>query len=250
MAQGIVSVESKKTITYDGRNVGLSQEALTKDVTNWTRDEIILEMRRTAGEETAAQIKLGNPPDLVISDGIRGKPATSAIRTIEVSFGLRLPLAALSALKDVLAKAIGRTTTRRTGTLSNMGNWTYAFIRDGHEIKMPTPSNGFIPMTAKDAIVLRPTKVPWSTVANIRVSQGRTKARDAKRAAKGQAAGRKGASGFLGQATQQARSLPLFSGFKVAVRFTAHTVAEERWARGRTGTILIAPNLGRRGRRR
>jgi len=250
-SNGINPVPKTKTYSY-GIGESVTQKRLTQDVTNYTRNEVIELLRLIAGTETAQQINFGNPPDIVVSDGTRGKGATEAIKRIEVMFGTRLQASALNVLQAELRKAIGKATQRRTGALANMGNWGWTYIRDGKGQPLPIGSRAGIPLTGNDAIVLRPNRVPHSTVANIRATQGRSKVFAAARAAAGKAPRKTSAGlGFLAQAAHAAGRHPVFAGYKVVVRFTDYTVAGEKWGRGHTGTIMITPNTGRRrGRRR
>lgn len=248
---GLVPVAKTKVIPYGEDEGSMTVQRLALDVTNYTRNQIILLLRGTAAQQTAAQIKLGNPPDVVISDNVRNKPASTAVKRIEVGFGQRIKPAALEAVKSILLRTIGKTTQRKTGTLANPGNWTWKLIKGGRVVPLPIGSRDGIALSSADAIVLRPEGVPHATVANIRASQGRTRARDAKRAAKGaRGKGKRVAPGFMAQTTAQARRHPLLAGFNVAVRMTPYTVPGEKWKRKLTATIMITLKEGRRGRRR
>jgi hypothetical protein len=247
--KGIIATPSKKVINYDG-GVTVTQERLAVDVTNYTRNQVIELLRKISASQTEEQVRLGNPPDLLVVDNTRGKPIGQAVRRVVVNFGTMLRPAALAELKSILQKAIERSTTRRTGALANVAaNWEYLFVRNGRASAVPIGKGDGIAMQPTDAIVLRP-RLPYATVANIRSSQSRTRKRDAKRAAKGKAAGRRSAAGFLAQATAAARRSAIFKGFKVAVRWTRHTTQGERWVRGMTGTIIITPDTGKRSRSR
>lgn len=251
-SEGLTPVKHRATIDY-GAQGGGPVDHLTLDVVGWSRNQVIELLRFTAAQEVAAQMRLDNPPQIVISDGTRGKPITSAVRRIEVGFGQTINPAALSALKGILQKAIARTTGRRTGALSSMSNWEYVLIKNGKAGPVPMGNRAGIPLGADDAIVLRPTNVPHATVANIGGKRSRDARSAARRTAKGKAPGKGRAKGFMGQASAAARRSPAFAGFNVAVRFTDYAVAGEKWKTyGRlTATIMITLAKGkRRGRRR
>lgn len=252
---GLITVPRTKTYNY-GDGGTIVREQLSLDVNNFTRNQIILLLRATAISQIQEQERLGNPPQIIITDNVRGKVPSQAVKRVEVNFGTHLPAAALSILKDILQKTIQRATQRKSGQLSNVAsNWQYVYIRNGKGGPVPIGSRQGIPMSASDAIVLRPQGVPHSTVANIRVRQGRGKAAARKREEKGLApsrAGKGGGVGFLAQAARKAQRNPIFANYKVVVRFTEHTVPGELWRRRLTGTILITPKVGRgqRSRRR
>jgi hypothetical protein len=248
--KGIVAVPSKKVIQYQG-GLSITQDQLAVDVTNYTRNQVIELLRKISASETERQVAIDNPPDLLVVDKTRNKPISQAVRRVQVMFGTALRPEALTVLKSLLAKAIARSTDRRSGALANVAaNWDFVFVRDGKASAVPVGTRQGISMRPSDAIVLRPSGVPHATVANIRASQKRTRARDAKRAAKGKAAGRRAATGFLAQTTAAARRQAVFKGFKVVVRWTRHVVRGELWKRGLTGTIMITPDTGRGARSR
>jgi hypothetical protein len=248
---GLIAVPRTKTYNY-GDGASVTQERLAVDVTNYTRNQIIQLLRSTAANETQQQINLGNPPDIVIADNLRGQPYSAAVRRVEVMFGTRLPIAALSTLKAILRRTIERATRRKSGALSDTAtNWGYVYIRNGVGGPVPIGSKGGLMLAAGDALVLRPQGVPHSTVANIRVREGRGIAHARNRAAKGLPPGKgKAGLGFLAQAARAAQRDPIFAGYKVVVRFTAHTVPGELWRRRMSGTILITPKTGRASRSR
>lgn len=243
---GIIATPKFKVLLY-GEGGMHQTDQLTVDVTNFTRNQVIGLLRTIATTEIQAQERIGNPPDIIIADNQRGKSASTAVRRIEATFGLRLLPAALAVMEDILRKCIAKATQRRTGTLMNMGNWRWVYVRDGKGQAVPIGNRAGIPLAATDALVLRPERVPYSTVANIAVATQRRSRAVEKRIARGKGDPRRARGiGFLADATRTARRHPVFAGFNVAVRFTGHAVPGERWRRKLTGTILITPKTGRR----
>lgn len=241
-----------KDKTYQARDGHVAQK-LAYDVTGYTMNEIRKFLVAITGQEIDAQIAIDNPPAFADVDGVRGKGIAYAERKVVVSFGMRLKMQALIDLKAALKTAIERSTTVRTGTLSDMNNWQYRYVRNGHVQALPLTGASGIPMGPRDFIVLTPTTVrnkkgqSYATAANMRVAgSGKLSFR---RSARGTP--RKGdqSLGYLALTARSAKASNAFSGFNVTANFTtAYHVAGEVTRLGgvRTGYLKISPKTGRR----
>ena len=250
MAEALVPVASRKVVYAKG---GGASETLTKDVSNWSRNQLILLLRKDAIDTVSQQIKLDNPPAFASVDRSRSKPVREAVRRVEISFGMPLKPQALTLLLGELRRAIMQSTNVRTGRLSNMSNWSFVHVSKGvsHDITGSLMGGSGIPMGPGDFVVLRPTGVPHATVVNRKVATGsraltlrRTRQKSERPTKANQGIG------FLAFAARRAKRHALFRGFHVAVAFTRRVVADELSKKQGTGTIVIRPNVGRSGRRR
>jgi hypothetical protein len=249
-AERFVPVTSRKVVHMKG---GGERETLTKDVTDWSHNQLILLLRKDSVDVVAQQIRLDNPPAFASVDRSRGKPITEAVRRVEITFGMALKPQALNVLMGELRRAIGQSTSVKTGRLSDMANWTFLHVSKGvsRPISGALMGGSGIPMGPGDFVVLRPTGVPHATVVNRKVRNGsrsmtlrRTRQKSERPTKANQGIG------FLAFAARRAKRHSLFRGFHVVVSFTRRIVAGELSRRQGTGTIVIRPNVGRSGRRR
>lgn len=253
-ATGLSNVPKVKT--YRAQDGSVS-EKLKYDVIGFGTDEIRQFMVKITAEETAAQIRLDNPPAFVNVDGVRGREVSSARRTTMVSFGMRLKVQALNALKAGLSAAIQHSTTTRTGMLSNMANWKWLYVREGRGQGLPVTGSSGIPMGPRDFIVLSPVNVRnkkdenYATAANMRVAG--TGKLTFRRSAVGKPTKKNQSIGYLALAARAANASPMFDGFNVTAGFTArHALPKEVLRRFgvRSGFIMIRPMVGSGGRRK
>lgn len=245
--QGLLPIPA--TRTYKASDA----DKLRYDVTGYGLNEVRKLLVSIAGEETAQQIQLNNPPAFVNVDGVRGRSITAARRRITVSFGARLKMQALNLLKVALARAINASTKAKTGTLANMSNWEYRYVRNGRAQALPLGGASGIPMGPSDFIVLVPKGVtrnghPYATAVNKRVaSAGKLQFR---RSARAKVTRKNQNIGFLALTARAAQTAKEFDGFNVTAAFsTRHALPGEVMRRGQTGYIKIRPKTGRGSRR-
>jgi hypothetical protein len=83
------------TRTYRAKDGGVA-EKLAYDVSAFGMNEVRALAVLIIEEESAQQIRIGNPPAFVNVDGLRGKSILSFRRKATVSFGARLKVAAMN----------------------------------------------------------------------------------------------------------------------------------------------------------
>lgn len=246
---GLLPIARHKT--YKARD-GSMAERLRLDVEGYGENEIRKFMLEIAGEETANQIKLDNPPAFTNVDGIRGRSVAFARRRITVSFGVRLKVQALTELRHGLQRAIEASTERSTGRLSTPRNWVFRYVRNGRLTPLPLAGSSDIPMGPSDFIVLMPEQVlnskghAYATAVNMRLAG--SGALSFRRSAKGKVSRRHQSIGFLALAARAAQASPMFAGFTVTAGFTTrHALPGEVTRLGgiRTGFIRVRPRTGR-----
>lgn len=238
MAEAYVQVVKRKVIV--ARGDGMLRETLTKDVSDWSRDMLIIQLRKDTVDAVAQQNRLDNPPTSAVVDRTKGKPVLQAVRRTEVTFGLALRAIALNALKAELKRAITQSTTARSGNLSDMSNWEWFYVHNGATQPLPTMGASGILMGPRDAVILRP-RVPYASIVNLRVANGaraltlrRTRQREERPTVANQGLG------FLAFAARRARRHSMLRAFNVKVVFTrAYQAAGEVNKRQGTGTIVI-----------
>lgn len=236
---------------YRARDGNVSQK-LAYDVSGYGLNEVRKFLVAITGNEIEAQINLDNPPAFADVDGVRGKGIAYAERRVTVSFGVRLKMQALIDLKAALKTAINRSTVARTGTLSDMANWEYSYVRNGHVQPLPLTGASGIPMGPQDFIVLMPKRVlnkkgqNYATAANMRVAgSGKLSFR---RSAKGTPKKGDQSIGYLALTARSAKVSSAFGGFSVTANFTTryHVAGEVTRVGGvRTGYLKIRPKTGR-----
>jgi len=252
----LLPVVASKTIRARDGNVG---EKLKLDVTGWGINQIRELLVAITGNEMQAQINIQNPPAFAEVDGMRGRGIANAQKKVTVSFGMRLKVQALNELKRALMAAIGHSTRRDSGRLSNPANWEFRYVRNGRATALPLSGASGIPMGQNDFITLMPKGVvngegtAYATAVNKRVTgSGKLSFR---RTAKGKVRKHDQGIGFLALAARAAGASQLFSGFNVLSGFTEKYAlpGEVVNRRGpvshgpfRTGYIKISPKTGKR----
>lgn len=242
-----------KTKTYKARDGSVGQK-LRLDVTDWGINEIREALVGITGQEMQQQINLGNPPAFADVDGVRGRGIAFAQRRTRVSFGMRLKVQALNDLKAALKQAIQASTQKRTGTLSDMSNWHYRYVRNGRSTPLPLAGASGIAMGPNDFITLTPTGVvnrsrgqAYATAANMRVAGGGKLS--FRRSARSKVSRKNQSIGYLALAARAAGATAAFGGFNVLAGFTTryHLPGEVTRIGGvRTGYIKISPKTGKR----
>jgi hypothetical protein len=247
---GLLPIAKQKTYTSRDGNVA---EKIRLDVTGFTLNSIRELLVSIAVEEMQNQIRMDNPPAFAEVDGTRGKGIAHAQRRLTISFGTRLKVAALAALKAGLMAAISKSTEARSGRLSSPANWEYRYVRSGRVEPLPMGGASGIPMGPNDVIFLMPAGVvnnkgeAYATAVNMRVAGGGKLS--FRRSANGRVARKNQSIGFLALAARSAKASAAFAGFNVIAGFTSkHAVRGEVVKIGgvRTGYIKISPKLGRK----
>jgi hypothetical protein len=246
---GLIPIAKQKT--YQASDGTVSQK-MALDVMGFSENEVRKLMIEIAGDETAEQIRIGNPPAFTNVDGTRGRSVVSAKKRVTISYGVRLKVEALNMLKRALMTAIAGATTARSGNLSNPANWDFHYVRNGHRADLPLSGSSGIPMGPRDFIVLMPNNVrndrsqAYATAANMRVAG--TGKLSFRRTVKGRVARKNQRIGFLALASRAAQTSPLFAGFALSAGFTIrHALRGEVTKLGgvRSGFIRIRPKIGR-----
>jgi hypothetical protein len=247
---GLLPIATNKT--YKAKDGNVAQK-LALDVTGYTQNEIRKFLVAITAEEMSEQIAIDNPPAFADVDGVRGKGIAYAERSVVMSFGTRLKVQALNDLKAALKQAIDASTVARTGTLSDMSNWEYRYVRNGRVTPLPLTGASGIPMGPQDFIVLVPKSVrnkkgqAYATAANMRVA-GSGKL-SFKRSARSRPKRGDQSIGYLALTARSAKASAAFGGFNVTANFTTayHVAGEVTRAGGvRTGYLKISPKTGRR----
>lgn len=199
-------------------HVDLEKQSLA-DVRGWMQHLVI--------SDTAQQMSMGNPPQVTTVDDKTDKKLKDINRKATVIFGTVLVKEAMLMIVRELQRAIARAGMIDTGTLINMQNWQWVFIRRGKSPQNISSGAELPSFTQGDMLVLSPDHVPHASWANML----------AKRA--------DGSKGFMAQATAAVRKLPVFKQFSVRAVFTsAHSVAGERYPHG-TPIIVVRPRIRR-----
>ncbi|SCK49005.1 hypothetical protein VAR608DRAFT_4870 [Variovorax sp. HW608] len=244
MVEAYVPVIKRQVVR--ARGDGRMTQSITKDVQGWSRNQLIVALRKDTVDTVAQQIRLENPPEAAVVDNTRGKPILQAVRRTAVNFGSAVRAAALNVLKAELQRAIEQSTIRRSGDLANMNNWEWVYVRDGRRQPLPIMGTSGITMRPGDFIVLRP-RVPYASIVNLRVANGSralTLRKTRQRAERPTKANQR--LGFLAFAARRAKRHSLFRGFNVRVSFThRHAIEGEVNRRQGTGTLVITPSSGR-----
>jgi hypothetical protein len=198
-----------------------------------------------AREDSAQQIQLGNPPQLVEVDSRTNKPLDQAERTVVVLFGTVLARAAMRMVETELRQAISRSTNTRSGRLLNVGaSWEWRFIPRGGAARVVTSANPPTTMARGDRLVLVPVNVPYATAVNRAVANaGRLNAHTAGRSRKGSPPTSSQNLGFLAATTRAVKRRSEFKQFAIVAEFTrTHAVPGEVYSHG-TGVITIRPRF-------
>ena len=199
-------------------NVGgvgtLSKETIRQDIETTSIADVREFMRQIIAEDTAQQIKLGNPPVRFTIDGRDGKKLDKIRYRASVLFGNQLTAMAMRAAEYELAASINKYTTARTGKLSDTsGSWAW-YLRDGSAKngKLTPVSEKSPTLGPNQYLMLLPKDVPYATVVekvlwksskvtmNISTKKGRVSAR----------------MGYMEAAVRKIRRIALFKDFNVS----------------------------------
>lgn len=231
------------------------RDSIALDLAEISRDSINRALRVVIASETAAQIRLDNPPQVMTVDNASGKPLEQAERKVVVLFGTVLARAAMATLESTLRASILASTTARTGRLSDVSaSWEWRLIRGGKNgssrvISSPEEIKGF---GFNDRLVLTPrAPLNYAWIVNSLVARsGRLAVKTrGKRGKKGTAefqSKRLSNLGFIAATAVAIRKHPAFRDFSVHAAFTRrYGVSDEIGPHG-TPYFTIRPK--RRGR--
>jgi len=230
-----------RTTTLGGQQFG--REALTVEIEKQSLADVRRLIRNTTAEQSAIQIRLGNPPSVVEVDGRTNKGVDDVQRKTVVLYGTLLAQVAMRLVEMELAQAIDASTTAHSGRLrATIGTWQWLFVPKGGAAR-PVTSGARLPsFAAGDMLVLMPRAVPYATLTNRNVA--RSGKLSVKSSRKGKAPPKSLQNlGFLATAVRALRRKAIFTQFRVVAGFTkAHMMAGELMTRtSGTGYIKITP---------
>jgi hypothetical protein len=244
-------VPKSRTVNIGGQQ-RTTRQTLAMDIVAQSKADLHSMLVGIAGEDTAQQEKLGNPPQLVEVDNRTNKPLDQAVAKIVVLFGTVLAKAAMRMVETELRQAIARSTYSRSGRLLDVsGSWEWRYIPNGGVARVVTSANPPTSFSRGDFLTLVPVQVPYASSVNRKVAQsGRLNAHTSSIARRGANKGRPAKSsqnlGFLAATTRALRRRSEFKQFTVRAEFTvAHAVPGE-YSKYGTGVITIRPRF--RGR--
>jgi hypothetical protein len=232
-------IPPRRTTTIGGQRV--TTERLLVEIGIQSTADVRAMLRAITVEQTAIQIRLDNPPQLLEVDGRAARSVDDAKRKTMVVFGTALAASAMREVELELAAAIARTTTPHTGRLGNLSNWVWMFCPKGGAARPVTSANPPKSLTAGDSLVLYPRGVPHATMVDTLIAQSGKLNRAPRKGAR--AAKAKENKGFLFWAAQAARRRAVFKPFAVYVTYS-HSwfqVSGEIMTRRGTGMIVIRP---------
>jgi hypothetical protein len=229
----------------------MNRTTFREDVTNYGLEDIRSMLLDIVGRDTAEQERIGNPPNLVYTDGYVNRKASEARKKVEVIFGSQLARTAMTVVESTLKAAILKTTDTKTGSLSNIkGKWEWVYIKNGRPANIMGQSD--ITFSAGDKLILKPRDVPYATIVNMMVSKGgRSLSIRGRKTKKNLTGYRKSTSnmGFIGATTAIVRRMPMFRNFNVVTAFTNNFKIPGELSRTQgTACIVIAPKSKRFGR--
>lgn len=231
-------IDKSRTVTL-GEAGSFTKVTFSHDMVTQSQADVRSMLKGIAGEVTAQQIRMGNPPSLVEVDGRTNRPVDSVDKKVVVVFGQTLAAAAMAVVSAALRQAILSTTTSRSGRLSDVSsNWGWTFLSGGRAVNM-TGANQLVSFGPDDRLILMPKRVPYATNAN-QAAVGTN--RLSVKSRKGRASLRKKGSnlGFFAHAVQMIRRRPEFRQFIVYAAFTqAHKVPGELSKLQGSGMIVI-----------
>jgi hypothetical protein len=234
----------RKSTTLGGERV--ARDRFVVEVQHQSLADVRSMLRGITREQTAQQIALGNPPQILEVDNRTGKRLDDAQRKTVVLFGTFLAAAAMREVEIELAGAIARATTAHSGRLGNVtASWQWLFIAKGRAprlVSAGTPPKSF---ASGDQLVLIPHAVPYATLTNRNVARGGRLNATARKGSK--TARAKQNRGFLFTAAEGARRRATFAQFSVRVVFSkSHMVPGEIMTRtSGSGMIVIRPRFRR-----
>jgi len=243
-------VPKTRIVTLGGSGGESARRAtLTADIRAQSLADVHAMLVGITREDTAQQIRIGNPPQLVEVDNKTNVSVENAKRKTVVVFGTTLAKAAMRMVETELQAAISASTRVKTGRLRNMGSWEWRYIPKGSSARIVSSANPPAAFARGDKLVLVPASVPYATAVNRAVANsGRLNAHTAtgRKRKDGSTALPPKASqnlGFLAATARAVRRRSEFKQFAVIVEFTrAHAVAGEVYKHG-TGVITIRPRF-------
>lgn len=241
-------VEKSRTVTIGG--VRGSKQSLAFEIGIQTKADLHAMLIGISKEETAQQIRIDNPPQVVEVDNKTNVPIDQAEKKVVVLFGTKLPAIAMSMVESELQQAILASTRPRSFKLQNVtGAWEWFYIPKGGAPRQVTAANPPATFNRGDMLVLKPFAVPYASAVNRAVANsGRLNAHTAttRRKKDGSFSLPPKSSqnlGFLGATVRAVSRRSVFAQFRIIVEFTkSHAVAGEVYSHG-TGIIVIRPRI-------
>lgn len=236
-----VVIPAVRTINV-GQGQQLARQTFERELELQSLADVRALIRNTTREQATQQTQLGNPPQVIVVDGMTNKDVQAVDKKTVVLYGTVLAQVAMRLVEMALAAAIDATTTAHSGRLRSVASaWGWIYVPKGGAAR-PVSSGARLPsFAAGDMLALMPRGVPHATMANRNVAaSGRLSVAPKK----GRAANPKLQNvGFLATATRALRSKAVFKQFAVYAQFTkAHMVAGELMTRKQgTGYIVIRP---------
>ncbi len=236
-----------RTVNIGGEAYG--SERFSVELQTQSLADVRALIRNITAEETATQVRLGNPPAVIEVDDRTGKDIDDVQRKAVVIFGTQLAVAAMRAVEIELAAAIAASTVTHTGRLrATSSAWRWLFVPKGGAARPVNASGDFLTFSAGDMLLLVPQDVPYATITNRNVArsgklQQKVRGRGHNKVARGSMQN----VGFLSTATRAVKRRAEFKQFVVMTDFTrAHMVPGEVMTRTQgTGYIKIRPRFRR-----
>ncbi|MEJ8815463.1 hypothetical protein WKW77_30670 [Variovorax ureilyticus] len=226
MADLQLARNTTQTIKYTYPGDTPMSKATAAFLTKGLRAELIT----TAMAGAQAQEKMGNSLNFTVVDGTAGRSLLEVNRKAVLRFGQVLSRQALRDVERALVAAINNKTTRRSGTLSSMGNWHWVMTNRGENVNLNTMGKN-IQFSADSKLMLLPENVPYATVTNRKVANSKL-------------------PGFMKVAAKVASQSRYLVGFRVSVNTTRRfAVPGEKNDYG-TAYLVIRPGARSSSRRR
>jgi hypothetical protein len=240
-------VPKSRTVTLGGAS--LARVTITEELNAQYKADVHSALVGITREETAQQIRLDNPPQLLEVDDRTNKPVDQAERKVVVLFGTFLSRAAMQMVENALRSAIANSTNARSGRLRDVASsWEWRFIPAGGSARKVSAANPPTTLARGDRLVLVPVNVPYATAVNRSVLHGRPGVLKGRLRTGGRGTRD---SGFLAAATRDVKRRAEFKQFAIYAEFTtAHAIPGEVYAFERggpkaTGVITIRPRYRR-----
>lgn len=237
------SLPKKRTtvVKLDGGNSTAQIKKMQTNVNNWTLASVQNALRQVSVKVIDSQLRIGNEPSEMVTDGTTTKPVTQATKSVYVRFGARINKAAIRHIENTLARNIRKWTTTRTGTLSNVRkNWVWLLYdkRVGGKAKRINPySSQLETLMPNEALLLVPSGVinamgdNYAAAANWRVTQK-------------QGGSKSGGVGFMGRTAKALRRSPKVKNFYyVRANYTAQNREPREVYKYGTQYLFITPRL-------
>jgi len=96
------------------------------NVNNWTQASVQNALREVTLKVLEAQLRIGNEPSEIVTDGTATKDPRLATKSVYIRFGQRINKAVIRQIEQTLERNIRKTTDAFTFTLQNVRqNWTW-----------------------------------------------------------------------------------------------------------------------------